>query len=204
MDVSVPQIKTVLQQMALDEGFKKKNYWFYKEGKYPGIRYILSMPCSTYSDCRTATAYVGIQHVPTSELYLKLIGMKTRDVTLTINQPIGYLMPVENYKDWIFTSQKDIVKGCKSMFDDIRKYGYPFYEKNGSVPRLIEILEKDELHLGREWRFYFLPLLYLAVHQKEKGIAFFEELRSETGFFEEHEAAYYDNYCKYCLDEQKL
>jgi hypothetical protein len=115
---------------------------------------------------------------------------------------LGYLEPEYKFKDWFFKDNTNLDGKMDEIFKEIRLYAYPFYTEFENVERLIEAFEKRELLIGRDYQFYMLPLLYMVVGQKEKGIDFLNNGLQPDFRVNEFMQKYIERYQEY--PEEKL
>lgn len=197
-----------LKQKCEDQGFKKdKNgIWYRFDDIFDSFYHTLFFNPATYQIGRSITAYVGIGNSWIDKLFLKLSNQNqtTHYVLLRIN--IGDLNPsYGKYKDWFYTDFQQIPEICDTIFKEIRKYAYPFFEEYQNFEKIIEVFEKKTKGFGIDinTRFYTQPLLYSAIGEHDKGIELISLIK-DLGYIKlESQETYYRNYIKYAMEQKE-
>ena len=131
------------------------------------------------------------------------ISWQVRMIVIGFN--IGFLFPSHNYFDWYYTSFQEIPEICNTIFNDIRKYAYPFFKKYQNFEKIIEVYENNTRGFGIDInnRFYTQPLLYSAIGEHDKGIEVIKKIK-DSGYIElENQKTYYNNYIKYAIEQKR-
>lgn len=200
------EINSALKNRCLDEGFKKKGYCYFRESSHDDVFHdLLNFGQYTYSSGRGIDVAVGIRHIIIERLYVQLTDHREGKAILPIPifmAQLGYLEPEYKFKDWFFKDNTNLDGKMDEIFKEIRLYAYPFYTEFENVERLIEAFEKRELLIGRDYQFYMLPLLYMVVGQKEKGIDFLNNGLQPDFRVNEFMQKYIERYQEY--PEEKL
>ena len=111
-----------------------------------------------------------------------------------LNTNIGYLTTHSTYKEWDFYDNSNIEAECQEMFDIIRRFAYPFYDQVEDVEYLLRLYESNGKLIRLDQQFIILPLLYLLVGEKEKGILFLENKQTENRFTPDFRKEYLQKY----------
>lgn len=110
---------------------------------------------------------------------------------------VGYLMSEENYKEWEFALNQDIVTVVDSMAEAIIQYGIPYLNELSDEVNLIEVFDKPLYHIGFKTKSYLVPVIYF--YRGEKKLA----LQSLEQFIEEYHVSFI-RYCERLKVEQHL
>ena len=204
----VSEMDFALTQLLIDDGFKKKGNYLYRQGYSDDFQDMLGIDFSTYNIGRSVSPTVFIYNSNLDCLYLKLSATKKRPgypglCLLGFN--IGYLFPGHNYFDWFFKDFSEIPKISNTIIKEIRKYAYPFFEEYQNFEKIIEVFENNAKGFGIDisTRFYTQPLLYSAIGEHDKGIEVINLIK-KLGFIKlESQETYYDNYIKYAMGQKE-
>ena len=78
------------------------------------------------------------------KMFEQIRGKKCRYPLWVISYNLGYMCPNNNYIVWDFYEDTNIDEVCDTIFEDIRQFAYPFFDKMQNVDYLINAYEKRE------------------------------------------------------------
>ena len=203
----VSETDSALKQLILEEGFKKKGHFFYRQGISDDFQDMLGFNFATYHTGRQISPHVYIYNSTLDRLYLRLCEKKNKPGypgMCLLGCNIGYLFPDHNYFDWFFQDFSEIPQISKTIIKKIKKYVYPFFKEYQNIEKIIEVYENKTKGFGIDisTRFYKQPLLYSAIGEHDKGIELIELIK-QTGFIElDSQKTFYDNYIKYAMEQK--
>ena len=198
-----------LKQRILDDGFKKKGNYYYRQGSTDGFQDMIGFSYANYYSDRAVSPVVFIYNSLLDRLYLNLLEKKNKPGypgMALFGFNIGYLFPDHNYYDWYFRDYSEIPNICNTIIKEIRKFAYPFFKEYQNIERIIDAYENNNYYgpsidLGE--RFYKQPLLYSAIGEHDKGIELISLIKDLRYIKCESQETYYNNYIKYATEQKK-
>ena len=174
--ILIPTYKNQIKERCRLRGFVAKGYYY---AKYIGDRYwgLLSVNYAKYTEGGRISIGLGIYNEDISKIQNALSqssDAKALPWLLLIN--IGWLDPVKpHYESWYVDADSDISAVCNSIFDRIDDLAPNFYNNYSSVDSLLRLYENYRAQpwpIPHDTVFRVLPCLYLASHQKQKGLEY--------------------------------
>jgi len=89
-------------------------------------------------------------------------------------QTLGYLMPDPTYRTWDFT-ENNIEGMLGQLRHDLVRYGLPYMNEMLDLTKYTEEVQ----HVGWQGGYYFVPLLYAGLGEKEKALQYLDRFRAE-------------------------
>lgn len=191
------EINQALKSRIQEEGFTKKGNCYCRQSETQGYQDLISFSQYSYSSGRAVGVVVGIRCLAVERLYELLTGCSLKAPMSVVNVNIGYLEPDKHFKDWYFENSANLDGIVEGIFDEIRKYAYPFFSEYEDATRLADALERREFVIVNEQRFYILPLLYLVSGRKEKGIACMNDMCLSGFSLDENKKEFMQNYIEH-------
>ena len=178
-------------------GFVKKSNWYIRNSCNVGYKDLLSFSFYNYKSSLALSCFSGICNSQVDELYKTMTGNRTNAPIPLICINLGYIEPYGRFKDWLVQENNNYKIIEENIFREIQEYTTPFYKEYSDVERLLLSFEKMELNIDKEQQFFMLPLLYLITGQKQRGIAFMNNLLSSRFVLDDYKKNYMSNYFSY-------
>lgn len=171
------EVETGLATISKKIGFKKKKYNYYKpinEQVYATLGF--SMGTHTNKGHIYVNVTIGVSHKNVEELRAKITGYNSLDIMQpTIGIQIGYLMPVNSFKEWDFVEKEDNSSLYEDILKNIQTYGFVYQDKMKNIDNLFEAFDKNSLGVLTHARDRYLPILYYLKGNKPEGLRVIEE-----------------------------
>jgi hypothetical protein len=94
---------------------------------------------------------MGVHHIDLEREVRRLAGPADSATTATISQPIGYLMPEREFRQWRLTDESDMAEEASSLGRAVSEFGLPFMRAHTELSQLIDALQRHH-HPGRPAR----------------------------------------------------
>jgi hypothetical protein len=113
--------------------------------------------------------------------------------------PLGYLSPKARYREWHVVLGEDNRNVLDEMFDAIRQYGLPFYEKYQSIDAMIEAIE-HRAFWQPDLAPYTYPIMLVMKDRIDEAVRYVEAERDRRsgigGRYEDDYRRFADNFLK--------
>ena len=153
-------------------GFKKNQYYFYKqwnENTYLTIGFgIVSFKLPGHS---YVSPTIGICYIDVNRLYEKLSDREVaNNIYPTVSEGLGYIMPENTFKEWDFVENQDNTSTYDDMFKAITTYGFAYIIQKDRHDRIVDFFKTRE-KAGHQ----ILSISYFLNGEKEKGLQVFND-----------------------------
>jgi hypothetical protein len=168
---------TQIVQKELDHrlkklGFKKKQYYFYKqwdENTYLTVGF--GIASFLLPGHRLVSPNIGICYVDVNRLCEQLSGREiTNNIYPTVGKGLGYIMPENTFKEWDFVENKDNTGTYDDMFNAITTYGFAYFTGKDRHSIIVDSFKNRE-----KAPHQILSISYFLNGEKEKGLQIFNE-----------------------------
>jgi hypothetical protein len=165
-------VQKELDQRLKNSGFKKKQFNYYKQ--WDENRYLtVSFGISSFllPGHRLVSPNIGICYVDVNRLNEQLSGREiTNNIYPTISKGLGYIMPVNSFKEWDFVENQDNTGTYDDMFNAITTYGFAYITEKDRHSRIVDSFKNRE-----KAPHQILSISYFLNGEKEKGLQIFNE-----------------------------
>jgi len=165
-------IKKELDKRLKNLGFKKKQYYYYKQWDN-STSLTISFGISSFKlpRHRFVNPDIGICYVDVNRLYEQLSGRETtNNIYPTVSEGLGYIMPINTFKKWDFVENQDNTGSFDDMFNAIITYGFSYITQKDRHNRIVDFFKTRE-KAGHQ----ILSISYFLNGEKEKGLQVFNE-----------------------------
>jgi hypothetical protein len=172
MDSLTRVVQKELEQRMKNLGFKKKQFHFYKQWN-ENVYMTISFGISSFrlSGHRFVSPTIGICYVDVSRLYEQLSGREIiKNIYPTVSEGLGYIMPVNTYKEWDFVENQDNTATYDDMFNAITTYGFAYITAKDRHNRIVDFFKNRE-----KAPCQILSISYFLNGEKEKGLQVFND-----------------------------
>lgn len=169
-------------------GFEKKKLNYYIRIVEDNVIQTIGFSHATHGENHTVyiTPIVGVTYRNVNKLMIQLRNLSP-DVpeyyTPMISLPIGYQMPVNDYKEWKFTIDQDVEKEANDMADAIIQYGFPYMEELTNEDELVYGLEISRYSYICEQVYYILPILHYLRGNNKRALECMDEFIERLSYF---------------------
>jgi hypothetical protein len=111
----------------------------------------------------------------------------------TVAIPLGYLMPENAYRVWLFRPQ-EIAATAREMVDDIREHGLPFIRRHATLAGITKQLESGPAEGAMP--AYRLPVAYLLAGEHDQAMAALTSELASLGDREDPAATHYRRFAE--------
>lgn len=161
------EIDNKIKDKCIELGFKKRKGCFCQPIGNETIATLL-FGISSFAKSFNVNVFVGLINKKVEDIAYQLTGY-SRLVSMQpqIGLQIGYLMPENAYKSWLFSDMCNSERILDEIFFNLIQYGLPYQRYNSSFDVFFDtICNKKE---GKSVRQKYLPILYYMRGEKEKG-----------------------------------
>lgn len=170
------EIEEGLSEMCNAIGFKKKKNHYcklIKDNVYATLGIGMSQRIRGHV---LVDVTIGVRYEDVEELRNKLTDCKSsKYIQPTIGTQLGYLMPDNDYREWVCIEGADNAPQLNDLSNSIVAYGYKYIDRMANFDNLFEAFAKREPGILIHARDEYLPMLYYLKNEKEKGLKFIEE-----------------------------
>jgi hypothetical protein len=169
------------QEIKKEIAFRLKELGFKKGKKYP--EYYKQWDENTYMHIcfgmasfllpghRFVSPNIGICYTDVNRLYEQLSGKETtNNIYPTVSEGLGYIMPVNTFKEWDFVENQDNTAVYDDMFNAITTYGFAYITEKDRHSRIVDFFKTRE-----KAPHQILSISYFLNGEKEKGSQVFNE-----------------------------
>ena len=191
------EISISLTERCKTIGFVKKGNWYIRNSYNVGYKDLLAFSFYNYKSSLGLSCFSGVSNSQIDELYKTMTGNRTNAPIPLICINLGYIEPYGRFKDWVVQENNNYTSIEDNIFREIQEYAAPFYKEYSDVERLLLSFEKMELNIDKEQQFFILPLLYLIINQKQRGVDFINNLLLSGFVLDDYKKNYMSNYFSY-------
>lgn len=190
-------VNDILNEICSELGFVRKKYIYIKPVS-DNIYLTISFSIASYQvkGYRFVAPRIGMMYEDVEKTLRdvsELDLLKRIRYTSTISEHIGYIMPIHDWKEWIFveygTNSKVLINDLKKS---LKKYSEIYCAQFSNIENVIEMIEDKGWGSAYSKLFARLPIMYYLTGQKQKGIEFIN--RAFTEGFSEAEIIFNDVY----------
>lgn len=166
------EIENIIKTNCYDLSFKKKKYIYYQALNDNTIG-TLAFGISRYGIPHSlfVNVNVGLIYKDINKILVDLLGNDYdffKDGIAMGLTSLGYLMPDKSYKEWQFIESTNHSDNINEMFESIKKYALPLFDRFLNIDNFEEALIFNKLHstISR----LLLPIIYYLQGNPQMGI----------------------------------
>ena len=166
------EIENIIKTNCYDLSFKKKKYIYYQDLNENTIG-TLAFGISRYGIPHSlfVNVNVGLIYKDINKILVDLLGNDYdffKDGIAMGLTSLGYLMPDKSYKEWQFIESTNHSDNINEMFESIKKYALPLFDRFLNIDNFEEALIFNKLHstISR----LLLPIIYYLQGNPQMGI----------------------------------
>jgi hypothetical protein len=165
-------VQKELNQRLKNLRFKKKQFYYYKqcdENTYLTIGF--GIASFILPGHRLVSPNIGICYIDVNKLFEQLSGRETTNyIYPTVSEGLGYIMPINTFKEWHLIENQDNIKTYDDMFNAITTYGFAYFTGKDRHSVIVDSFKNRE-----KAPHQILSISYFLNGEKEKGLQVFNE-----------------------------
>lgn len=138
-------VRDGLEERLAGDGFRRRAGFLYSVPVTPGVvgwlglNRILGQPGLLLS----INPVVGVRHNEVELLVSSLAGNRSDPKTTTFAEPLSYVMPEKQYREWSFRAVEDIPYVLDDLAAAIKDHGLPNMRRWANLSALLEVIQRD-------------------------------------------------------------